>query len=71
MALLLTHIPTEWSQRDLVQAKSIKFCRQYLLFHDGASIVYAGPGGACCEINNEWVPTSPPPRVPVSLAVRG
>ncbi|XP_021265632.1 acylamino-acid-releasing enzyme-like isoform X1 [Numida meleagris] len=51
---------TEWSQRDLVQAKSIKFCRQYLLFHDGASIVYAGPGGACCEINNELLSCESP-----------
>ncbi|POI22153.1 hypothetical protein CIB84_014100 [Bambusicola thoracicus] len=51
---------TEWSQRDLVQAKSIKFCRQYLLFHDGASIVYAGPGGACCEINNELLSRESP-----------
>lgn len=69
--LLLTLIPAEWSQRDLVQAKSIKFCRQYLLFHDGASIVYAGPGGACCEINNECVPVSLPPHIPMSLAARG
>ncbi|OXB78652.1 UNVERIFIED_CONTAM: hypothetical protein H355_002617, partial [Colinus virginianus] len=51
---------TEWSQRDLVQAKSIKFCRQYLLFHDGDSIVYAGPGGACCEINNELLSCESP-----------
>uniref|UniRef100_A0A8D0EHH4 Uncharacterized protein n=1 Tax=Strix occidentalis caurina TaxID=311401 RepID=A0A8D0EHH4_STROC len=29
------------------------FCRQYLIFHDGASIVYSGPAGTCSEIKDE------------------
>ncbi|XP_009892664.1 PREDICTED: acylamino-acid-releasing enzyme [Charadrius vociferus] len=44
---------TEWSQRDLARAENIKFCRQYLIFHDGASIVYSGPAGTCSEMQDE------------------
>ncbi|NXW69641.1 ACPH enzyme, partial [Hirundo rustica] len=43
---------TEWSQRDLARSENIKFCRQYLIFHDGASIVYSGPAGTCSEIKD-------------------
>lgn len=50
---VLTLLPAEWSQRDLARAENIKFCRQYLIFHDGASIVYSGPAGTCSEIKDE------------------
>lgn len=43
----------EWSQRDLERAESVKFCRQYLVFHDSRNIVYSGPSGACTEIKGE------------------
>ncbi|XP_027556817.1 acylamino-acid-releasing enzyme-like [Neopelma chrysocephalum] len=51
---------TEWSQRDLARAENIKFCRQYLLFHDGASIVYSGPVGTCSEIKGELLSRESP-----------
>ncbi|NWT16861.1 ACPH enzyme, partial [Vireo altiloquus] len=51
---------TEWSQRDLVRAENIKFCRQYLIFHDGASIVYSGPAGTCSEIKDELLSRESP-----------
>ncbi|NXU55433.1 ACPH enzyme, partial [Turnix velox] len=44
---------TEWLQRDLTRAENIKFSRQYLIFHDGAAIVYSGPAGTCSEIKDE------------------
>lgn len=50
---VLTLLPAEWSQRDLARSENIKFCRQYLIFHDGASIVYSGPAGTCSEIKDE------------------
>uniref|UniRef100_A0A803VB78 Acylamino-acid-releasing enzyme n=1 Tax=Ficedula albicollis TaxID=59894 RepID=A0A803VB78_FICAL len=51
---------TEWSQRDLARAENIKFCRQYLIFHDGASIVYSGPAGTCSEIKDELLSRESP-----------
>ncbi|NXG76872.1 ACPH enzyme, partial [Baryphthengus martii] len=51
---------TEWSQRDLARAESIKFCRQYLIFHDGASVVYSGPAGTCSEIKDELLSRESP-----------
>ncbi|NWI50017.1 APEH enzyme, partial [Calyptomena viridis] len=51
---------TEWSQRDLARAENIKFCRQYLIFHDGASIVYSGPAGTCSEIKGELLSRESP-----------
>ncbi|NXX81191.1 ACPH enzyme, partial [Urocolius indicus] len=51
---------TEWSQRDLLRAENIKFCRQYLIFHDGASIVYSGPAGTCSEIKDELLSRESP-----------
>ncbi|KAM6387486.1 LOW QUALITY PROTEIN: acylamino-acid-releasing enzyme [Pluvialis apricaria] len=51
---------TEWSQRDLARAENIKFCRQYLIFHDGASVVYSGPAGTCSEIKNELLSRESP-----------
>ncbi|NXB81421.1 ACPH enzyme, partial [Donacobius atricapilla] len=53
-------LPAEWSQRDLARAENIKFCRQYLIFHDGASIVYSGPAGTCSEIKNELLSRESP-----------
>uniref|UniRef100_A0A8C4TWZ9 Acylamino-acid-releasing enzyme n=1 Tax=Falco tinnunculus TaxID=100819 RepID=A0A8C4TWZ9_FALTI len=51
---------TEWSQRDLARAENIKFCRQYLIFHDGASVVYSGPAGTCSEIKDELLSRESP-----------
>ncbi|NXE30567.1 APEH enzyme, partial [Ardeotis kori] len=51
---------TEWSQRDLARAENVKFCRQYLIFHDGASIVYSGPAGTCSEIKDELLSRESP-----------
>ncbi|NXP70692.1 ACPH enzyme, partial [Ramphastos sulfuratus] len=51
---------TEWTQRDLARAKNIKFCRQYLIFHDGASVVYSGPAGTCSEIKDELLSQESP-----------
>ncbi|KAM9374507.1 LOW QUALITY PROTEIN: acylamino-acid-releasing enzyme [Phaethornis superciliosus] len=51
---------TEWSQRDLTRAENVKFCRQYLIFHDGASIVYSGPAGTCSEIKDELLSQESP-----------
>ncbi|NXX18069.1 ACPH enzyme, partial [Podargus strigoides] len=50
----------EWSQRDLARAENVKFCRQYLIFHDGASIVYSGPAGTCSEIKDELLSRESP-----------
>ncbi|NWX16104.1 ACPH enzyme, partial [Aegotheles bennettii] len=51
---------TTWLQRDLARAENIKFCRQYLIFHDGASIVYSGPAGTCSEIKDELLSKESP-----------
>ncbi|NXA04989.1 APEH enzyme, partial [Sapayoa aenigma] len=51
---------TEWLQRDLARAENVKFCRQYLIFHDGASIVYSGPAGTCSEIKGELLSRESP-----------
>ncbi|NWY50727.1 ACPH enzyme, partial [Chionis minor] len=51
---------TEWSQRDLERGEHIKFCRQYLIFHDGSSIVYSGPAGTCSEIKDELLSRESP-----------
>ncbi|NXA23650.1 ACPH enzyme, partial [Ibidorhyncha struthersii] len=53
---------TEWLQRDLARAESVKFCRQYLIFHDGASVVYSGPAGTCSEIKDELLSQESPSR---------
>ncbi|XP_038265400.1 acylamino-acid-releasing enzyme-like isoform X1 [Dermochelys coriacea] len=47
------NVYTEWSQQDLERAESVKFCRQYLIFHDSQAIVYSGPSGTCSEIKGE------------------
>ncbi|KAM9277087.1 acylamino-acid-releasing enzyme-like [Morus bassanus] len=51
---------TEWSQRDLARTENIRFCRQYLIFHDGASIVYSGPAGTSSEIKDELLSQESP-----------
>ncbi|KFU89090.1 Acylamino-acid-releasing enzyme, partial [Chaetura pelagica] len=51
---------TEWWQRDLARAERVKFCRQYLIFHDGSSIVYSGPAGTCSEIKDELLSRESP-----------
>ncbi|KFQ90785.1 Acylamino-acid-releasing enzyme, partial [Nipponia nippon] len=51
---------TEWSQRDLARAENVKFCRQYLIFHDEASVVYSGPAGTCSEIKDELLSRESP-----------
>lgn len=49
----LTLLLAEWSQRDLARAENVKFCRQYLIFHNGASITSSGHIGTCSEIKDE------------------
>ncbi|PKU35797.1 protein bassoon [Limosa lapponica baueri] len=51
---------TEWSQQDLARAENVKFCRQYLIFHDGTSVVYSGPAGTCSEIKDELLSRESP-----------
>uniref|UniRef100_A0A8C2XFP1 Acylamino-acid-releasing enzyme n=1 Tax=Cyclopterus lumpus TaxID=8103 RepID=A0A8C2XFP1_CYCLU len=48
-----SNIYTEWSQRDLDRNENVKFCRQYLVFHDDKSVVYSGASGNCTEIKGE------------------
>lgn len=43
----------EWTQRDLERNEIVKFCRQYIVFHDDKTIVYSGPSGNCTEIKGE------------------
>ncbi|XP_077182123.1 acylamino-acid-releasing enzyme-like isoform X3 [Paroedura picta] len=54
------NIYTEWSQRDLERAENVKFCRQYLIFHDNQSIVYSSPSGSCTEIKGELLSRDSP-----------
>uniref|UniRef100_A0A8C8DXN3 Acylamino-acid-releasing enzyme n=1 Tax=Oryzias sinensis TaxID=183150 RepID=A0A8C8DXN3_9TELE len=48
-----SNIYTEWSQRDLERNENVKFCRQYIVFHDDKSLVYSGASGNCTEIRGE------------------
>uniref|UniRef100_A0A8C9ZEU3 Acylamino-acid-releasing enzyme n=1 Tax=Sander lucioperca TaxID=283035 RepID=A0A8C9ZEU3_SANLU len=48
-----SNIYTEWSQRDLDRNENVKFCRQYIVFHDDKSVVYSGASGNCTEIKGE------------------
>ncbi|XP_053325401.1 acylamino-acid-releasing enzyme-like [Spea bombifrons] len=48
-----TNIYTEWSQRDLDRNEQIKFCRQYIIFHDNNTVMYSGACGHGCEVNGE------------------
>lgn len=45
----------EWNQRDLERNENVKFCRQYIVFHDDKSVVYSGASGNCTEIKGEYV----------------
>uniref|UniRef100_A0A9J8CRU0 Acylamino-acid-releasing enzyme n=1 Tax=Cyprinus carpio carpio TaxID=630221 RepID=A0A9J8CRU0_CYPCA len=47
------NVYTEWTQRDLERNENVKFCRQYIVFHDDKSVVYSGPSGNCTEIKGE------------------
>lgn len=48
----------EWNQRDLERNETVKFCRQYIVFHDDESVVYSGASGNCTEIKGEYVSLS-------------
>ncbi|TNN82382.1 Acylamino-acid-releasing enzyme [Liparis tanakae] len=48
-----SNIYTEWSQRDLDRNENVKFCRQYLVFHDDKSVVYSAASGNCTELKGE------------------
>ncbi|XP_020785237.1 acylamino-acid-releasing enzyme isoform X1 [Boleophthalmus pectinirostris] len=48
-----SNIYTEWSQRDLDRNENVKFCKQYIVFHDDASVVFSGACGNCSEIKGE------------------
>lgn len=49
----LVPLLAEWTQRDLERMESIRFCRQYLVFHDGDSVVFSGPAGNSVETRGE------------------
>lgn len=49
---------TEWSQRDLERNENVKYCRQYIVFHDDKSVVFSGASGNCTEIKGEYVQIS-------------
>ncbi|XP_041130550.1 acylamino-acid-releasing enzyme isoform X1 [Polyodon spathula] len=55
-----SNIYTEWSQRDLERNENVKFCRQYIAFHDDKTIVYSGPSGNCTEIKGELLSKDSP-----------
>ncbi|XP_057182837.1 acylamino-acid-releasing enzyme isoform X2 [Triplophysa rosa] len=54
------NIYTEWTQRDLERNESVKFCRQYIVFHDERSVVYSGASGNCSEIKGELLSMDSP-----------
>lgn len=45
----------EWTQNDLERNEKVKFCRQYIVFHDDKSVVFSGASGNCTEIKGEYV----------------
>ncbi|XP_023403486.1 acylamino-acid-releasing enzyme isoform X8 [Loxodonta africana] len=53
-------VHTEWTQRDLERMENIRFCRQYLVFHDGDSVVFAGPAGSSVETRGELLSRESP-----------
>nr|XP_031542422.1 acylamino-acid-releasing enzyme isoform X3 [Vicugna pacos] len=53
-------VHTEWIQRDLERMENIRFCRQYLVFHDGDSVVFAGPAGNSVETRGELLSRESP-----------
>ncbi|XP_060787677.1 acylamino-acid-releasing enzyme isoform X2 [Neoarius graeffei] len=54
------NISTVWTQRDLERNEIVKFCRQYIVFHDDKLIVYSGPSGNCTEIKGELLSQDSP-----------
>ncbi|XP_069822608.1 acylamino-acid-releasing enzyme [Dendropsophus ebraccatus] len=55
-----SNIYTEWSQRDLDRNEQVKFCRQYIVFHDNNAVVYAGACGNGSEIKGELLSSESP-----------
>ncbi|CAG07332.1 unnamed protein product, partial [Tetraodon nigroviridis] len=55
-----TNIYTEWTQRDLERNDNVKFCRQYIVFHDDKSVVFSGASGNCTEIKGELLSKDSP-----------
>ncbi|XP_073326797.1 acylamino-acid-releasing enzyme isoform X1 [Pagrus major] len=55
-----SNIYTEWSQRDLERNENVKFCRQYIVFHDDKTVVYSGASGNCTEIKGELLSKDSP-----------
>uniref|UniRef100_A0A8C9MCD9 acylaminoacyl-peptidase n=1 Tax=Panthera tigris altaica TaxID=74533 RepID=A0A8C9MCD9_PANTA len=51
---------SEWTQRDLERMENIRFCRQYLVFHDGDSVVFSGPAGNSVETRGELLSRDSP-----------
>lgn len=45
----------EWTQCDLERNEKVKFCKQYIVFHDDKSVVFSGASGNCTEIKGEYV----------------
>ncbi|XP_065103867.1 acylamino-acid-releasing enzyme isoform X2 [Paramisgurnus dabryanus] len=54
------NIYTEWTQRDLERNENVKFCRQYIVFHDEQSVVFSGASGNCTEIKGELLSKDSP-----------
>ncbi|XP_075688118.1 acylamino-acid-releasing enzyme [Rhinoderma darwinii] len=55
-----SNIYTEWSQRDLDRNEQVKFCRQYIVFHDNNAVVYSGACGNGSEIKGELLSSESP-----------
>ncbi|CAJ1085082.1 acylamino-acid-releasing enzyme isoform X4 [Xyrichtys novacula] len=55
-----SNIYTEWSQRDLERNENVKFCRQYIVFHDDKSVVFSGASGNSTEIKGELLSKDSP-----------
>ncbi|TRY57973.1 hypothetical protein DNTS_029022 [Danionella cerebrum] len=55
-----SNVYTEWTQRDLERNENVKFCRQYIVFHDEKSVVYSGPSGNCTEIKGQLLSMDSP-----------
>ncbi|XP_041446694.1 acylamino-acid-releasing enzyme isoform X1 [Xenopus laevis] len=55
-----SNIYTEWSQRDLDRSEQVKFCRQYIVFHDNNAVVYSGACGNGSEIKGELLSRESP-----------
>ncbi|XP_073414992.1 acylamino-acid-releasing enzyme-like [Dendrobates tinctorius] len=55
-----SNVYTEWAQRDLDRNEQVKFCRQYIVFHDNNTVVYAGACGNSSEIRGELLSRESP-----------